>query len=88
MCDFDDDFEEFVEDGFMEEDQLDDEIMDDPDDLEDDCDAGSFEDDQGCDEFTAKDAFIVGGAMGWAYEEGLQDAVQLRQTRKVRKRTP
>jgi hypothetical protein len=26
-----------------------------------------------CDRFTGKDAFILGGAMGWAYEEGRQE---------------
>ena len=28
-------------------------------------------DESGCDTFTATDAFFIGGAMGWAYEEGI-----------------
>lgn len=40
------------------------------------------------DEFTWKDSVILGGAMGWAYEEGFQDAVRWRQKRKNRKRLP
>ena len=30
-------------------------------------------DESGCDTFTATDAFFIGGAMGWAYEEGLDE---------------
>ena len=38
-------------------------------------------DESGCDTFTATDAFFIGGAMGWAYEEGLDE-----ERRKSRKR--
>ena len=34
------------------------------------------------DDFTAKDAFIVGGAFGWGYEEGLRE-----QKRRKRRRS-
>ena len=33
------------------------------------------------DEFTRKDAFLLGGAMGWGYEEGLEE----RKRRKLEK---
>lgn len=42
----------------------------------------SAQDASDCDEFTGKDAFILGGAMGWAYEEGLEERQRKRRKRK------
>lgn len=58
--------------------------------LDDDCgdDLVSYDqkpDDTESDEFTTKDAFIFGGAMGWAYEEGFIDGIHHRRQKKVRK---
>ena len=64
MCDFfDDDFDDdFDEDEFMEEFE----------DFEEDLaiDDEPTEDELQDNGFSTKDAFIFGGAMGWAYEEG------------------
>ncbi len=35
------------------------------------------------DDFNAKDAFILGGAMGWAYEEGLDEAERRKLEKKM-----
>jgi len=76
---FDDDFGEFEDHRFMEEDQFADGIMDDPDGLNDD----SITDDPESDEFPAKEAFFIGGAMGWAYEEGLAERKRRELIRKL-----
>jgi hypothetical protein len=39
-------------------------------------------DESGCDTFTATDAFFIGGAMGWAYEEGLNEKYESKKKRK------
>ena len=83
MDDFFDDFDSDYDDEFK------DEIMDDMDGLDDDSATHDQEsDDPDSDDFTAKDAFILGGAMGWAYEEGLQDAIKRRRFRIAKKRHP
>ena len=41
-------------------------------------------DESGCDTFTATDAFFIGGAMGWAYEEGLSERYRRKKRRKKR----
>ena len=61
--DFDDDFED---DGFFEHD----------DDFAGWGDAQSdnpMPDEPACDSFTATDAFFIGAAMGWAYEEAIEE---------------
>ena len=68
------DFVDDFEDEFPEELEIDDPFVDDPE-LEDEQDEAEPRDDG----FTAKDAFFIGGAMGFAYREGLR-------TRKRRKR--
>ena len=76
MCDFYDDFDgEFEDDGFMGDDfedtygeHLDDYEPEEPLSLDELNQDGSE-----CDRFTGRDAFILGGAMGWAYEEGLEE---------------
>ena len=37
------------------------------------------------DEFTATDAFFIGGAMGWAYEEGIDEGRRRSHKRKRRR---
>ncbi len=96
--DFDDDYGEFEDDGFMEDDFEDtygehlddcepDESMDDelgPEiDREPLLENEPIPDEFECDKFTGRDAFILGGAMGWAYEEGLEEG--RRKRRKQRK---
>jgi hypothetical protein len=78
-----DDFDDLEDQSFIEgdnfEDHLDDELgnledseeVTEPDDEPMD-DSEKEEEGDAEDEFTAKDAFIVGGAMGFAYEEGLR----------------
>ena len=61
---------------FEEELEIDD-FFDDDNKFVDEQDSAESEDD----EFTARDAFLLGGAMGWAYEEGLEKA----ERRKVEK---
>ena len=94
MCDFDNDFEDVENDSFMDEDQCDDEFHDDEF-HDDEFDSDTFGDEEfdesdetesENDDFTAKDAFFLGGAMGWAYEEGFQDAIRQRRMRKTKKK--
>ena len=72
--DFDDDFDE---DEFMEDD-----LFEDSFEFEEDLepfDGDSVQEDEPeqaesqDDDFTARDAFILGGSMGFAYEKGLKD---------------
>jgi len=69
MEDFFDDFmdEEFFEDSF-DEDTEDEPVDGDP---EFDDEPGESESQE--DEFTARDAFFLGSAIGWSYEEGLTE---------------
>ena len=64
--DFDDDYDDYEDyEDFEEDDDFtpwDDAQSDDP-----------IPDESDCDTFTARDAFFIGGAMGWAYEEGLDE---------------
>jgi hypothetical protein len=84
MCDFFDDLGDFDNGGFMDDDSFDDRLggeMDEPftDDTETEVrtdDAESLEND-----FTAKDAFIIGGAMGFGYSEGLKERKKKRRKR-------
>lgn len=85
MCDFFDDFDDFGENGFKEDDSFEDSFdedlgMDEP--FTGDTEPNDEPDKtESKDDFTAKDAFIVGGAFGWGYEEGLRE-----QKRRKRKR--
>ena len=90
MNGFYDDFDDFEDQDLGENDSFEDRLHDENDNLEDFEDATEPDDelldDSGCDEesqsedeFTAKDAFMVGGVMVFAYEEGLNE-------RKSRKR--
>ena len=47
--------------------------MDDPLDGDSECDAEPNQAESQDDDFTAKDAFLVGGAIGFGYEEGLRE---------------
>lgn len=71
----DDSFEDSSDENFEAEDSSFDEdpAMDNEPD-----EADSHEDD-----FNAKDAFILGGAMGWAYEEGLEEAERRKLEKKM-----
>jgi hypothetical protein len=76
MCDdFEDDYDESES---MEENSFEDEYdanteMDDSFAVDSECDNEPDQAEPQKDDFTAKDAFILGGAMGWAYEEGLRE---------------
>jgi len=77
---FDDDFDEMDEDSFeesFEEEMEIDDTVEAVTELDDEPEQAESEDD----EFTAKDAFFLGSAMGWAYEEGLEE----RKRRKLEK---
>ncbi|MBI9085422.1 MAG: hypothetical protein JEZ11_17635 [Desulfobacterales bacterium] len=52
--------------------------LDDPDGLDD----TTVTDDTDTEGFTGKDAFFIGSAMGWAYEEGREEAEHLRLIKK------
>jgi len=78
MCDFFDDFDDFGENGFTDDDSFEDSLegkMDEP--FADEPDKAESQDDD-----LTVDPFILGGAMGFAYEEGLRE----RRDRKRRKR--
>ena len=70
----DDSFEDGFDNDFGSEDSL-----DDGPEIEED----STENDMCDDEFTTKDAVILGGFMGWAYEEGLEDSRRKKVEKKV-----
>ena len=77
------DFEDF-ENGFEEDEFMDDDNFETEDSLDD---ASGIEieptgDDICDDEFNTKDAVILGSAMGWAYEEALEE----RKRRKLEKK--
>ena len=86
MCDFDDDFggdymdEDSFEDSFEENLETDDLCG-----ADSDIDGELDQTDSDPDDFTTKDAFYLGSAMGWAYEEGL-DERRRRELLKKRKR--
>ena len=82
MCDFDDDFNDVEDDCFMDEDECEDECDCEP--LEDEEHDEPDESESQDDGFTGEDAFILGGAMGWAYEEGFRDG---RRRRMIKSRT-
>jgi len=86
MCDFDDDFDDMEDDSFMDDDQCEDEFDSDPfgDEELDEPDQTESQDDS----FTGEDAFFLGGAMGWAYEDGFQDGIRRRRMRKSKKTLP
>ena len=84
MCDFEDDFNDADGDSFMDEDECEDEF--DSDTFRDEEFDESDETESENDDFTAKDAFFLGGAMGWAYEEGFQDAIRQRRMKKTEKK--
>ena len=77
---FDDDFDEMDEDSF--EDSLEENFeMDDTLDDDSEIEGETAGDDIHDADFTAQDAFFLGSAMGWAYEEGLEE----RKRRKLEK---
>jgi hypothetical protein len=76
MEDYFDDFEEHFEDSLKEDFEKDEQFADDFE-FEDETDPAESKDGK----FTASDAFIVGGALGYAYHEGTRE----RRRRKRRK---
>jgi hypothetical protein len=86
MCDFFDNFDDFGENGFMDDDSLEDEYdadtqMDDP--LDGDIELDN-EPDEG-DDLTF-DPFFIGGAMGFAYEAGVEERHRKRLLKEQSKR--
>ena len=87
MDDFNDFYDDFDGDDFMDdgsdfdENFEPDELPDDSSEIEDDL-AG---DDICDDEFTTEDAIFFGGAMGYAYEEGLDESKRRRIEREMNK---
>ena len=73
--DFEDDYEDYEDfEGDHDCTPWDDAQSDDP-----------MPDDPCCDLFTATDAFFIGGAMGWAYEEGIDEGRRRSHKRKRRR---
>ena len=81
--DFNDDFEGFDNEESCDEADFEDDANDD---LDDDFGDSSIENDVECDDFSGKDAFFIGSAMGWAYDEGLWKGVLQRQKKKAKKK--
>jgi len=69
---FDDFFEDSFEDNLEEDMEMSEPLDGDP---EFDDEPGEAESQQN-DEFTARDAFFLGSAIGWGYEEGLKERKQ------------
>jgi hypothetical protein len=80
---------DFGDDGnnFMEDDSMEDSFNDDlgsEDSFDDDLGIEDEPTDDMCeDEFTVEDAVILGSAMGWAYEEGLEEAKRRKLEKKM-----
>ena len=62
-------YDDFDNDDFIDEETE----MDDPFDGDSECDAELDQTESQDDDFTAKDAFLVGGAIGFGYEEGSRE---------------
>jgi len=76
MCDIFDDFDGFGENGFMDDDSFEDSLegdLDEPYTADNEPEDGLDEAESKHNDFTARDAWVVGGAMGYAYEEGLNE---------------
>ncbi|MBI9086701.1 MAG: hypothetical protein JEZ11_24100 [Desulfobacterales bacterium] len=93
MCDFDDDFGDYDDGGFGDDGSIEDDSVDEGEFCEDmpgdDTEGlGDLEDKMGGseanepDEITSGDAFFLGSAMGWAYEEGREEAERRRLIKK------
>ena len=80
MCDFDDFDGEFEGDGFMDDDFEDTygEHLGDYEPEETLIEDDPVRDEPDCERVTGRDAFILGGAMGFAYEMGLEEAERRR----------
>ncbi len=86
MCDFFEDFDDDFDEGeSMDEDSFEDNLEEDLD-MDETFDGdpvqedGSEQDELQDDGFSTKEAFILGGAMGWSYKEGYRE--QKRRKRK------
>ena len=65
--DWHDDFDDFEDENDPETE------MDDPFDGDSECDAEPNQAESPGDDFTARDAFLAGGAIGFGYDEGLRE---------------
>jgi len=78
----DDFFDDLDEGAFMDGDDFEDKFDEncEPEDgFEEGPEAGGPEEAESLEDgFSAREAFFFGGAMGWAYEEGLEEAERLR----------
>ena len=90
--DFDDGDFDFDGDDFMDDDSFEDgfdenfnseDLSNDDSGIEEESTGGDMCDD----EFTMKDAIFLGGAMGWAYEEGLDEAERKKLEKKMNGKT-
>ena len=66
-------FEDFMDEDFFEDNLEDDLEIDEPLDGDSDLDGEPDDAESQEDEFTARDAFFLGSAIGWGYEEGLTE---------------
>ncbi len=76
--DFDDDFDngDFMDEDFFEDNLEEDLEIEEPFDGDPEFDDDPYETDSKDFDFTARDAFFLGSAFGWAYEEGLRERKQ------------
>ena len=75
--------DDYYEDDFFDEGDFD-ENFESEDSLDDDPEMGDEPDKADSHEdFTTRDAFILGGAMGWAYEEGIDEAKRRKLEKKM-----
>jgi hypothetical protein len=77
MCDFFDDFDDFKNDGFMDDDSVEDKIeedleMEEPLDGDSEFDNETDQPESEGDELVV-DPFLIGGAMGYAFGEGMRE---------------
>jgi hypothetical protein len=70
-------FDDFDNDAFMDEDTE----MDDPLDSDSEYDAELDQTESQGDGFTTRDAFFLGSAMGFGYEEGLRERIRRKRKR-------
>ena len=84
----DDDFDDYDDGDFMDDDSLEDSFdenceaedsLDDDPEMSDEPDEAESQEDG----FSAREAFMFGVAMGWAYEEGLEEAERRKLEKKL-----
>jgi hypothetical protein len=87
----DDYFDDFDDGDFNDDDSFDDssdEYFEAEDSSDEDLEMGDeANESESHDNFTVRDAFILGGAMGFAYEEGLEEAERWKLEKKMNDKT-